>query len=47
MHDTSPNRTCGVLVYQLNVALALSSKIEVSLDEGRTNSRFAPDDVTL
>ena len=47
MHDTSPNRIYGVLVYQLNVALALSSKIEVSPDEDLTNARLAPDNATI
>ena len=47
MHDTSPNRTCDVLVYQLNVAFALSSKMQVSSNEGRTNTRLAPNNVTL
>ena len=31
VHDMSPNRNYGVLVYQLNVTLALMSKTEVSL----------------
>ena len=34
VHDMFPNRTCGVLVCQQNVTLALSSKMEVSPDEG-------------
>ena len=47
MLDMSPNGTCGILVYQLNVTLALTSKTEVSHDEGRTNARLAIDDATL
>ena len=47
VHDMFPNCTCGVLIYQLNVTLAITSKIEVSPDEGRTNARLALDDVTL
>ena len=47
MHDTSPNHTCGFLVYKLNVALALSSMMEVSPDKGRTDTRLALDDATL
>ena len=47
MHDISSNRTCGVLICQANVTLALTSKTEVSHDDGRTNARFALDVVTL
>ena len=47
VHDTSPNCTWGFLIGQLNVALALLSKMKVSLDEARTDARFAPYDVTL
>ena len=47
MHDTSLNRTCGFLVCKLNVALALSSMMEVSPDEGRADSRLASNDATL
>ena len=47
VHDMSPNRTCGILVCQPNVTLALTSKTKVSLDEGRTDVRLALDDATL
>ena len=47
VHDMFPNRTCGVLVYQKNVTLALTSKMEVSLDEGRTDTRLVLDNATL
>ena len=47
MHDMFSNRTCGILVYQPNVILALMSKMEVSLDEGRIDTRLALDNVTL
>ena len=47
MHDTSPNRTCGVLVYQPNVALAPTSKMEVSPDEGKIDAKLTLDDATL
>ena len=47
MHDIYLNRTCGVLVCQPNVTLALTSKTKVSLDEGRTDVRLTIDDVTL
>ena len=45
VHDIFPNRTCGVC--QPNVTLTLTSKMEVSLDEGRTDARLALDDATL
>ena len=44
MHDMSPNHTSGGLVCQPNVALALTSKIEVSPDEARTDAKLALDD---
>ena len=47
MHDMFPNRTCGVLICQPNVALALTSKTEVSPNEGRTDARLASNDATL
>ena len=47
VHDMFPNRTCGVLVCLPNVALALTTKMEVSPDEGRTEARLALDDATL
>ena len=43
----SPNHTCEVLVFQQNVTLALTSKTEVSLDEGRNDIRLTLYDVTL
>ena len=36
MHDVSHNRTSGVLICQANVTLALTSKTEVSPDEGQS-----------
>ena len=47
VHDMFPNRTCGVLVCQPNVTLALTTKMEVSPDEGRTEARLTLDDATL
>ena len=47
VHDMSLNRTCGILVCQPNVTLDLTSKTEVSPDEGRTDARLALDDATL
>ena len=47
VHDMFPNRTCDVLVYQPNVTLALTSKMEVSPYDGRTNARLTLDDATL
>ena len=47
VHDTSHNRTWVIIVCQLNVALSLSSKMEVSLDEAQTEEILAPDDDTL
>ena len=47
VHDMSPNRTCGFLVYQSNVTFTLTIKMKVSPDEGRTNTRLALDDDTL
>ena len=47
VHDMCPNRTCGVLVCQPNVTLALTSKREVFLNEGRIDARFALDNATL
>ena len=47
VHDRFPNRNCGILVCQPNVTLALTSKMEVSPDDGRTNARLALDDATL
>ena len=47
VHDMFPNRTCGVLIRQPNVTLALTRKMEVSLDEGCINARLALDDATL
>ena len=41
------NRTYGILVCQLNITLALTSKTEVSPDEGQTDARLALDDATL
>ena len=47
VHDMFLNRTCGVLVYQPNVTLALTSKTEASPNEGRIEARLAQDDATL
>ena len=47
VHDMFPNRTCGFLVYQPNVTIDLTSKTEVSSDEGRTDARLTLDDVIL
>ena len=47
VHDLFPNRTCGVLVCQPNVTLALTTRTEVSPDEGRIDARLAMDDATL
>ena len=47
VHDMFPNRTCGVLVCQPNVTLALTRKTKVSPDEGRTDARLALDDAIL
>ena len=47
VHDMSPNRTCGVLVYQPSVTLTLTSKTGVPTDEGRTDARLALDNATL
>ena len=47
VHDMFLNRTCGDLVYQPNVTLALTSKTEVSPNEGQTEARLAWDDATL
>ena len=47
VHDMFPNHTYDLLVYQPNVILALTSKTEVSPDEGRTDTRLTLDDVTL
>ena len=38
---------CGVLVCQPNVTLILTSKTEVSPDEGQANAGLALDDATL
>ena len=46
-HDMFPSHACGVLVYQPNVTLALTSKTEVSLDEGQINARLTLDNATL
>ena len=47
MHDMSPNRTCGVLVCQPSIALALTSKTKVFSNESRIDARLALDDATL
>ena len=47
VHDMFSNRTSGVLVCQLNVTIALTSKTKVSPDEGRTDTRLALDNATL
>ena len=47
VHDMFPNCTCSVLLCQPNVTLALTSKMEVSLDGGRTDTRLALDDAAL
>ena len=47
VYDMFPNLSCDFLVCLPNVTLALKSKTEVSVDEGRTDTRFTLDDVTL
>ena len=47
VHNIFLNRTCGVLVCQQNVALAIMNKTEVSPDEGRTDTRLTLDDATV